>query len=67
MLSFIGSILSTILGWFLSRKEEAGEKLGRAEEQVSEGKADLTVIHRANVAAKKAETQKGADPNDLDK
>lgn len=67
MLSFIGSILSTILGWFLSRKESSGEKLGRAEEQVAEGKADLTVINRANVAAKKAETQKGADPNDLDR
>lgn len=67
MIKLAGEFLLWILGLITGRKESASEKLGRAEEQVSEGKADLTVIHRANVAAKKAETQKGADPNDLDK
>jgi hypothetical protein len=68
MLSILGSIISTVLGWFLGRKEAAGEKLGRAEQQVEDAKADIDVIHRANVAAKKQEERPNArDPNDLDR
>lgn len=65
------SLIGTVLGWVLSffsgstRKDEIA--LGRAQEQVAQGKADMAAVSRANQAAKEAATKKGIpDANDLD-
>jgi hypothetical protein len=67
MIGGILSLIASIIGWFTGRKEAAGVAQGRAEERASSDEAGIAVINRANVAAKKVETQKGADPNDLDR
>jgi hypothetical protein len=49
--------------WGGSDKADA-RTLGRAEQQNADSKADVETIKKANVAAKKAEQEEGADdPN----
>lgn len=64
-------LITSIVGWLLgllkgsTRDDEVA--LGRAQQQVADGKGDLAVIARANKAAQSASEKKVAhDENDLD-
>lgn len=66
------SLLGTLLGWFLglfkgsTRDDEVA--LGRAQQQVADGKADIAVVKKANQAAGRVTGEDVSDdPMDLDR
>ena len=68
MLSLIGYVFSWIVGLFSSSTRKDEIALGRAQQQVADSHADLSVIAKANRAAQSAAEQKvERDENDLDK
>jgi membrane protein YqaA with SNARE-associated domain len=68
MLSILGSLLTWFLGLFGSSTRKDEIALGRAQQQVADNKADLSVIAKANRAAQsEAERKVQSDDNDLDK
>lgn len=67
MFSILGSLLSWFLGLFGSSQRKDEIALGRSEQQVAEGKADIAVIRKANQAAQTVSEQRTShDENDLD-
>ena len=68
MFSLIASVFSWIVGLFSSSTRKDEIALGRAQQQVADSHADLSVIAKANRAAQSAAEQKvERDENDLDK
>lgn len=68
MWGLIGAVFSWIVGLFTKSTRDDEVALGRAQQQVSDSKADLTVIQKANKAAQSpAEIKEAQREADLDR